>query len=59
MEPRIIIAAETGPQMDAVRDFLNTLDEAGRHSLLDFFQGAKFMQHLMSAASPMAEQDSA
>lgn len=42
-EIRTILAAENKPQMDEVREFLDTLDQDGQRSLLDFFQGAKFM----------------
>lgn len=48
-EIRTILAAENKPQMDEVREFLDTLDQDGQRSLLDFFQGAKFMQSLMTS----------
>lgn len=46
-EVKTILAAESKPQLDEVREFLDTLDQEGQRSLLDFFQGAKFMQGLM------------
>lgn len=48
-DTNLIVAAESKPQMDAVREFMSTLDQNGQRSLLDFFQGAKFMQNLMTA----------
>lgn len=44
---KTILAAESKPQLDAVREFMETLNQADQRSLLDFFQGAKFMQNLM------------
>lgn len=46
-EVKILLAAESEPQMDALREFMGTLDPDGQKSLLNFFQGAKFMQNLM------------
>lgn len=57
-EIKTILAAENKPQMDEVREFLDTLDQDGQRSLLDFFQGAKFMQSLMTSRIA-AGQDSA
>ncbi len=47
-EFKILLAAESEPQMDAVREFMGTLDTDGQKSLLNFFQGAKFMQSLLN-----------
>lgn len=46
-ETKTMLRAEIRPQMDDVRKFLDTLDRDGQRSLLDFFQGARFMQSLM------------
>lgn len=55
-----LLAAESRPQIDTVREFLCTLDPSGQRSLLDFIQGAKFMQSLMVSQSPaQVEQDRA
>lgn len=48
-EVKILLAAESKPQMDEVREFLGMLDQNGQRSLLDFLQGARFMQVLMTA----------
>ena len=48
-EVKTILAAESKPQLDEVREFMGTLNQADQRSLLDFFQGAKFMQSLMMA----------
>ena len=53
-EVKTILAAESKPQLDAVRDFMGTLDMDGQKSLLDFFCGAKFMQNLMTAGNQAA-----
>lgn len=46
-EVKTVLAAESKPQLDEVRKFMNTLNQADQRSLLDFFQGARFMQSLM------------
>lgn len=48
-EVKTLLPAESKPQMDEVREFMATLDQDGQRSLLDFFQGARFMQGLMIA----------
>ena len=53
-----MISAASRQQLDEVSAFLETLDQNGRKSLLDFFQGAKFMQNLMSAPASGAEKRS-
>ena len=57
-EVKTLLAAESKPQLDEVREFIATLDPVGQRSLLDFFQGARFMQSL-TAPPPPAERESA
>lgn len=51
-EVKTVLAAESKPQLDEVREFMGTLNQADQRSLLDFFQGARFMQSLMMAQLP-------
>lgn len=48
-EVKTILATESKPQLDAVWDFIGTLDVDAQKSLLGFLCGAKFMQSLMTA----------
>lgn len=51
-----LLAAENKAQMDEVREFLTTLAPEGQRALLDFFQGAKFMQNLYTAQERLTAQ---
>lgn len=48
-EVKTLLPAESRPQVDDVREFLDNLDQEGQHSLLSFIQGARFMQSLMTS----------
>ena len=58
-ETKILLAAESESEMDAVWEFMDTKGPHGRKSLLDFFHGAKFMQNLMTSRSPAADRPGA
>ena len=44
-----ILKSQAQPEVNEMMAFLNTLDQNSKRSLLDFLQGAKFMQNLMVA----------
>ena len=44
-----ILKSQAQPEVNEMMAFLNTLDQNRKRSLLDFLQGAKFMQNLMVA----------
>jgi len=54
-EVKTLLAAESKPQVDGVREFLDTLDQNGQRSLLDFIQGARFMQSLITARTQTSQ----
>ncbi|MCI9507663.1 MAG: hypothetical protein HFF62_14030 [Oscillospiraceae bacterium] len=58
-EARTLLPSDSKPKADEMLAFLDTLDQNGQRSLLDFFQGAKFMQNLMLAAQPPDTRPSA
>lgn len=58
-EAKIILAAESKPEMDVVQEFMGTLNQDDQRSLLDFFQGARFMRSLMLGIQPPAERPGA
>ena len=47
-EVRTLLPSDSKPKADEMLAFLDTLDQSGQRSLLDFFQGARFMQSLMT-----------
>ena len=57
-EVKTLLTVESKPQLDAVREFMNTLDQDGQRSLLDFFQGSRFMQGLMTSQPPSRTEQS-
>lgn len=56
-EVKTLLAAESRPQVDDVREFLDELDQEGQHSLLSFIQGARFMQTLMTSQTVASQSD--
>ena len=58
-EVRTLLPSDSKPKADEMLAFLDTLDQSGQRSLLDFFQGARFMQSLMLAAQAPTERESA
>lgn len=45
------LTIENKPQAESMMTLLSTLDQNGKKAMLDFFQGAKFMQNLMIATA--------
>lgn len=58
-EVRTILPSNSKPKVDEMLAFLDTLDQSRQRSLLDFFQGARFMQSFMTDTQPSAERPSA
>ena len=47
---KTILPKEYEPKLDEAYEFVRSLDSSGQKSFLEFIQGARFMQHLMSQA---------
>ncbi len=58
-ETRTLLPSGSKPKADEMLAFLDTLDQSKRRSLLDFFQGARFMQSLMTNTQPPDTRPSA
>lgn len=58
-EARTLLPSGSKPEADEVLEFLDTLNQDGQRSLLDFFQGAKFMRNLLLTTQPPATRPSA